>query len=198
MHRIICHNAKRNGTQYTLTILPHFLLPGCLVRADDVFTAGMDKEIRKDIDKSCETMGVKDDRTAQKHLHRFDSCLDDNVKRLAQIVSESGERLPEIKPGYGTLSDINTTWFDALGSSVISIREKLFGFENLSQQDIEGLSVFFDNSSYPCASINKHTRSITFQAWHYFPLPGGKSPPPNDVMTGHQDHVKLLIERRET
>lgn len=191
MHRIICHFAKRNGTQYTLTILPHFLLPGCLVRADDVYTAGMDKDTREDTDKSCKAMNVIDDRTVEEHLRRFDSCLDDNIKRLAQIVSEAGERLPEIKPEDGTLSDINKIWFEALSSGIISIREKIFGYENISLQEIEGLSIFFDNSSYPCTTISIYTKSIIHQAWL-------KSPPPYDVLERHQDHVKLLIERRET
>ena len=174
-----------------MTIIPHFLLPGCLVRADDVFTAGMNKDIREDIDKACEIMGVLDEKTARKHLYRFDSCLDDTVKRLAEIVSEFREKFPEVKPELGTVTDINKIWFEALASSVISIREKLFGFENLSQQNIVGLSIFYNNPSYPCAIINVHVKSIIFQAWL-------KSPPPNHVKTSHQNHVKLLITRRET
>ncbi len=172
------------GSQYTLTILPHFLLPGCLVRADDVFTAGMNKDIREDIDKACDTMGVKDDRTALKHLYRFDSCLDNIIKLFAQIVSESGEKFPEVKPEFGTVTDINKIWFEELALSLLSIREKLLGFENLSQQDIAPPAVFFDNSSYPCATINIHTKSIIHQAWL-------KSPPPNDVKPLLINHIRL-------
>lgn len=139
----MCLPSKKAGTQYTLTILPHFLLPGCLVRADDVFTTGMDKNIREDIDKACKTMGVLDDRTVKKHLARFDFCLNDSINKFAGTISEFGKKLPEIKPApLTTTADINKNWFEKLAQIIVSIREELFGFEDISLQDIAWLSFF--------------------------------------------------------
>ncbi len=184
VYRIKCLSAKENGSQYTLTILPHMLLPGCLVRADDVFTAGMNKDIREDIDKACDTMGVKDDRTAKKHLERFDFCFEDFNKRLAGVISQSGEKLPEIKPCTGSPSDINKTWFEKLAPITISIREKLFGFEGLSLEDIAYLYFFFVHPSYPCATINANSKNIIFPIWLV-------SPPPDNVRPLLINHVRL-------
>jgi hypothetical protein len=150
--RIRCKTAKEAGNQYTITIIPHFLLSGCLVRADDVFNTGMNAAIRGDIEKACINMGVLDRRTARKHLSRFDACLTDFVISLAATISEFGENLPDRKPGESNHAEKNTSWFRELVSVIISIRERLFGFENLCEKDIAALFHFFIHHSYPAAT----------------------------------------------
>lgn len=152
VYRIKCKTAKEAGIQYTLTILPHFLLPGCLVRADDVFTTGIDKNIREDIEKACMNMGVLDQRTVRKHLSRFDACLADFVISLAAAFSEFGDNLPDRKPGSSTPAEGSIDWFRDLVPGIISIRERLYGFENLAEKDIAELFHFFVHPSYPAAT----------------------------------------------
>ncbi len=153
VYRIKCTTAQEAGNQYTLTILPHFLLPGCLVRADDVFSAGMDADIRRDIKrKGCDSLDVLEERTVRKHLSRFNACLTDFVISLAAIISEFGENLPDKKPEKCSLVEDNISWFKELTPRIISIRGKLFGFENLSIEDIAALFHFFIHPSYPAAT----------------------------------------------
>ena len=163
IHRIICHTAKKNGNQYTLTILPHFLLQGCLVRADDVFATGINKDLRKDINKICHILGVIDERTARKHLSRFDKCLNDFNIDLSGIISQSGTQLPDKKPEAVCSIDMNINWLENLFPCIIAIREKLFGYENLSLKDIAAMYFFFLHPAYPCATINENCKNIFFQ-----------------------------------
>ena len=165
VYRIKCPAAKEAGKQYTLTILPHFLLPGCLVRADDVFAAGMDKELRKDVDDVCEQLKVLDERTSWKHLSRFDECLSDFNISLARIISELGTYLPYKKPEVNHSFETNIEWFKILAEKVITLRERSFGFENLSLFTISGIYGFFMNSAYPCATYPGTTRINFFKIW---------------------------------
>ncbi len=163
IYRIKCKAAKAAGDQYTLTILPHFLLPGCFVRADDVFESGIDKDTRGDIEKACTKMGVLDRRTARKHLSRFDACLSDFVIYFASTISEFGKNLPERKPCHGNSIEHNINWFRELASGIISIRERLYGFENLSEKEIADLLHLFVHPAYPAATCaNTWQKTILF------------------------------------
>lgn len=162
VYRIICHTAKKNGNQYTLTILPHFLLPGCLVRADDVFVAGINKNLRKDISKVCDILGVIEERTSHKHLARFDDCLNSFNITLSSIISQHAGQLPDKKPEACSI-DMNINWLEKLSASIITIREKLFGYENLSLKNIAAMYCFFQDPVYPCAIINENCQNIFFQ-----------------------------------
>jgi len=117
----------------------------------------MDADIRKDIWKVCYKMGVPDERTARKHLSRFDACLNDFVISLANIISQCGNHLPERKPEISCISDVNRKWFRELSLRIISIRERLFGFENISPEDIAALFNFFVHPAYPCATMPVHS-----------------------------------------
>jgi len=161
VYRIKCTASKELGNQYTLTILPHFLLPGCLVRADDVFSAGMDEDIRKDIKvKGCQRLDVLEERTVRKHLSRFYACLTDFVISLAAIITEFGENLPDRKPEKGNLVEENISWFRELVLSIISIRERLYGFENLSVEDAAALFHFFIHPAYPAVTCANSKQNI--------------------------------------
>ena len=123
----------------------------------------MDKKIHKDINKSCEALGVIDERTVRKHFLRFNACLNDFDINLSSIISQYGGQLPDKKPETGSMSDINIQWFGKLAASIISIREKLFGYENLSLKDIAAVYFFFLHSAYPCAKKNENSKNTGFQ-----------------------------------
>lgn len=139
--------------QYTVTILPHFLLPGCLVRADDVYTMGSEDAIRSDITKMCETLGVVDERTARKHLARFYECCRAHCVRLSSALAVAGEDLPVIKPRESTEAELFLRWFRLLSKGIIKHREKYRGYENLSIADSAFLYMFFIHPAYPCTTV---------------------------------------------
>ena len=112
----------------------------------------MDEAIRGDIERACIKMGVLDKRTVRKHLARFDACLADFLISLAGMISDFGEDLPDRKPEKCNLVEKNIIWFRELVLNIISIRERLFGFENLSGKEIAALLHFFIHPIYPAAS----------------------------------------------
>lgn len=133
----------------------------------------MDKELRKDVDDVCEQLEVLDERTAWKHLSRFDKCLSDFNISLAEIISDLGTELPYKKPEVNHSFETDIEWFRILGEKVISIRERSFGFENLSLFTISGIFSFFENPAYPCGTGPGTARIKFLNFW--------PNPPPDHV-----------------
>ncbi|MBU1456999.1 MAG: hypothetical protein KKD01_19970 [Proteobacteria bacterium] len=96
-------------------------------------------------------MGVLDERTARKHLSRFAACINDFIILLAKLIAQYGDELPNEKPAKSVVA-VAIKWFIKLASKIITIREKLFGFENLHCADIAWMFGFFIHKAYPCAT----------------------------------------------
>ena len=115
------------------------------MRADDVYKAGMDKDIRRDIDKVCYILGVLDERTARKHLSRFGSCHNDHVIFL-------GKAIPGDTVGIHNEAGHKEVCPDKY--LAINIYERsLFNGEGLSRIGITVPVFFFHHFAYPCSSI---------------------------------------------
>ncbi len=100
-------------------------------------------------------MGVLDERTVKKHLTHFDACLSDFLINLASSISDSGENLPERNPEEIEPAFRNIIWFKKLASTMIRIREKQYGFENITGKEIALTFKFFNYPAYPAATRKK-------------------------------------------
>ena len=100
-------------------------------------------------------MGVIDERTVYKHLSRFDACLSDILINMASAISDSGEDLPNRSPEEVDAAFKNINWFQELALEMIRIREKLYGFENITVKEIASMLRFFKHPAYPAATNGK-------------------------------------------
>ena len=165
--RIICGNAKKAGTQYTVTILPHFLLPGCQVRADNLYEAATNPEKRRHIDSVLTTIQADDERTGYKHLNRFTSCIKDSIKIMADYIIKLGGSLPEMMPVETDPPERTHILFHSYANAYISEITKLFGGTYPDRFQVMASISFFIHKSYPIstfpvilspAAIAKHSK----------------------------------------
>jgi hypothetical protein len=103
---VICPHARAAGKQYTLRLLPDFLIPCCVIRLDRVVEAVAQDPSGTDIEETCRLLGCIDERTARSHLKRMNRAIETAVVHLAErraMAPELGE-LPETTPDEGSLA----------------------------------------------------------------------------------------------
>jgi len=161
VYRIECTSAQKAGKQRTLTILPHFLLPGCLVRADDVLTMGKDPSLNSDIDAATIFLQVGDTRTTQKHLDRFGVCLREFNQDLSGIVVGLGGYLPAHYPDKVDCLGNQLRWHSNLLEELVRLNQGLYGSYGLSPKILVFYFQFFVHEVYPCANNIQRTPKKT-------------------------------------
>ena len=105
MIQILCPDAKEQGKIYTKRLLPDFLIPYGVIRADNVVEATKD-EGNISIEQICRVLGCVDFRTARKYIERFDNTVTVISIALAQKLSEYPKEnlIPSFHPEVSSLS----------------------------------------------------------------------------------------------
>lgn len=105
MVSIICVRSRAAGKQYTLRLLPDFLIPDCVIRLDRVVEAVAEDPSGMDIEKACRVLGCVDERTARSHLKRLKEAMDTIALKLAERRAKTPElgELPETAPDEDSL-----------------------------------------------------------------------------------------------
>jgi len=109
---VICPKARSEGNQYTLRLLPDFLIPRCVIRLDRVMEAVAQDPSGTNIEKTCRLLGCVDERTARSHLQRMDLAIETAVVYLAErraMTPELGE-LPETTPDEVSLTRLQALY----------------------------------------------------------------------------------------
>jgi hypothetical protein len=97
---ILCPYAQAAGNQYTLRLLPDFLIPRCVIRLDCVLEVVAQDPRGTDIEETCRLLGCIDVRTGRSHLKRMNRAIETAAVHLAErraMTPELGE-LPETTP----------------------------------------------------------------------------------------------------
>ena len=108
--QIICEVAKKEGKQYTMRLLPAFLIPHCVIRLDTTLQAYKIPEKGKAlIEKAYELMGCIDERTVRRHLSGMKLAVSEASLQLAEIIA--------LNPELGSLPEheVNESSIDRLG-----------------------------------------------------------------------------------
>lgn len=109
---IRCQNARAAGKAYTMRLLPEFLMPGCVIRLDDLEEAYEAKRVGATNERLCTILGCLDDRTVRRHLKRYGDALGAVALRLAEgraMSPELGE-LPQITPDTASMDRLQRLW----------------------------------------------------------------------------------------
>lgn len=109
---MLCETARAAGKRYTMRLLPDFLVPGCVIRLDQVEKAYEERHTGAGIDRLCAILGCLDDRTARRHLTRYGESLEAVNLKLAErraMNPELGE-LPQITPDATFLERLERLW----------------------------------------------------------------------------------------
>lgn len=103
--QIYCPKAKDQGKTYTKRLLPDFLVPYGVIRADKVIEATKDEE-NINIEQICQILGCVDFRTARKYFKRFSNTVSVISIALAEKLSEYPKEnlIPSFNPELSPLS----------------------------------------------------------------------------------------------
>ena len=109
---IRCENARAAGRPYTMRLLPDFLIPRCVIRLDDLEETYDAKRSGEPNDRLCGILGCLDDRTARRHLKRYEEALEAVALRLAERRAMSPElgELPQINPDTPSVDWLERLW----------------------------------------------------------------------------------------
>ncbi len=127
--QIICLNEKEQGKTYTKRLLPDFLLPYGVIRADKVIEATKDDHTIK-IENTCSILGCIDFRTARKYIKMFNNTVDFISIVLAKKLSEylKENLIPAFNPETAPLSYVHV-----LISKFIGLQDYIHGSQSQSQ-----------------------------------------------------------------
>ena len=109
---ILCPYARAKGNQYTVRLLPDFLIPRCVIRLDRVVEAIAQDPGGTDIEEACRLLGCIDERTARSHLMRMNRAIETAALHLAErraMAPELGE-LPEMTPNEVSLTRLKALY----------------------------------------------------------------------------------------
>jgi hypothetical protein len=103
--QILCPKAKELGKTYTKRLLPDFLIPYGVIRADKVVEATKDED-NINIEQICLILGCVDFRTGRKYLGRFSNTVSVISITLSQKLSEYPKEnlIPSFHPEASPLS----------------------------------------------------------------------------------------------
>ena len=109
---IWCENARAANKPYTRRLLPEFLIPGCVIRLDDVQEAYEARRMGARADRLCTVLGCLDDRTVRRHLNRYEQALEAAALTLAERRAMSPELgdLPETTPDTSSADRLERLW----------------------------------------------------------------------------------------
>lgn len=109
---IRCEHSRAAGTRYTMRLLPEFLVPGCVIRLDDLEEAYEAKRVGATTERLCAILGCLDDRTVRRHLQRYGEALAAVALKLAERRAMSPElgELPQITPDTACVERLERLW----------------------------------------------------------------------------------------
>ena len=109
---IRCETARGAGKPYTTRLLPDFLIPGCVIRLDDLQEADKQRRAGARSDRLCTILGCLDDRTVGRHLKRYEEALEAVALRLAERRAMSPELgdLPHTTPDTPSVDRLERLW----------------------------------------------------------------------------------------
>ncbi len=109
---VLCETARAAGNRYTMRLLPEFLVPGCVIRLDQVEAAYEARRTGAETDRLCEILGCLDDRTVWRHVSCYGQAVEAASLRLAEsraMRPELGE-LPQTTPDTLPVDRLKQLW----------------------------------------------------------------------------------------